>query len=71
MRNEPTDMSKNKVIVGLWRDITKSVIKDVEVPQEVFENVDHDDYITMSQVMDEWVFDNFPGFCVYKIRITQ
>lgn len=68
------NISKNKVVVGLIRSKTNSTLENIEIPQEVFEGVDWDheklygDYVTMGQVIDDWLLEGFEGFVVYKMK---
>ena len=59
-------MNTNKIVVGLMRIKTGS---HIEIPQEVLRGVDYDDYLTMSQVIDEWIESGFEGFVVRKIVV--
>lgn len=68
------NISKNKVVVGLIRSKTNSTLENIEIPQEVFEGVDwnhqgqYGDYVTMGQVIDDWLLEGFQGFTIYKMQ---
>lgn len=63
--------STHDYVVGLIRPTTNSIVKDVRIPRKVFKGVDCGDFLTMSQVIDEWLLkDGFEGFVVWSMKMV-
>lgn len=63
--------STHDYVVGLIRPSTNSIVKDVRIPRKVLKGVDCGDFLTMSQVIDEWLLkDGFEGFVVWSMKMV-